>query len=295
MPKLTPEESKAIGGSAAEEEKRLKAIETKKAQEKLGKSVDKVTFKKGELKEGTRVVGEPEKSESPKQQLKKKPKPLPKAKPRPTVGRGAGGRIVSLKKTKPVSKRKQTRTGKKIDRATGKIAVPLVRRGEGGRSVGTTPEERKAAITTVLPEAGPEVMLQPTRTQTEQPQGTLRQGGQRVNRGFVAPYKLVKAGVDAALGHLSKMKETQGTPEFDDHHQAFNAIHQNLAEIDPHGLGISLGQLKHQTLHGAKPRELEKYHRLIQDRLEEGRRAHEENVANAQAGRERKAAQNEAN
>ena len=231
-----------------------------------------------------------EPSSSPKQQLKKKPKALPKAGPKPTVGRGESGRIVSLKKQPTISKRKETRTGKKIDRATGKIAVPLVKRDESGRAVGTTPEERKATITTILPAAGPEVMQQPTRTQTAQPIGVLRRGGQKL-RGFKGSYEKVHAGVQAALGHIESMKATQGTPEFDHHQDAFNAIHSNIKAWDERGLGITVGQLKHSTLHGASPAVLSLLHTKIKDRLEDGKTVHEENIRRAQEGRERKATQ----
>lgn len=288
---LTIEESKELKGSAYELKKAQKAKEAKIQEQKYGTPVENVVFQKGELKEGTRVVGEPEKSESPKQQLKRKPKPLPKAKPRPTVGRGTGGRIISLKKTKPISKRKQTRTGKKIDRATGKIAVPLVRRDEQGRAVGTTAEERAATVTTVLPEAGREVMQPTPRVLTPQPGGTLGRGGQRRLRGFGMPHARVKAAVDAAIHHLDGMKSTQGTPEFDDHEKAFDAIHANIQGMDKHGLGITVGQLKHQTLTGGAkaPHILRLLHTRIQDRLEEGRMAEEENKQRIQEGRDRRA------
>lgn len=227
----------------------------------------------------------------------------------PTVRRGEGGKAVSTRtpiipqteeqEKKIVNKRtvsrvstprtRKTRSGKKLDKVTGKVLTPTVRRGESGK-IEAIPQEERANITS-LPTAGEELMQPKPRSLTAQPQGTLRAGGQRVNRGFVAPYKLVKAGVDAALGHLSKMKETLGTGEFDTHHQNFNAIHQKLSEIDPHGLGISLGRLKHETIHGKNPRILDSLHNLVQDRLAEGKQAHEENVKRAQEGRARKATQ----
>lgn len=301
MPRLTPEESKAIGGAAAEAEKQAKAKEAQQRLDKMGKSVDKVTFKKEPLKKGTRIVtpkgetivGEENEPAAPKQQLKKKPKPLPKAKPKPLVGRGAGGRIVSLKKEKTVSKRKQTRTGKKIDTATGKIAVPLVKRGEGGRAVGTTADERAAAVRTEVPTAGPEVMQPRGESQTILPKGILQRGGQRKLRGFSHPHSTVKSAVDAAIHHLGKMTETKGTPDYDLHEKAFDAIHANIQSMDKHGLGITVGQLKHQTMTGGAkaPHILRLLHTRIQDRLEEGRTAEAENKQRAQEGRARKAGQ----
>lgn len=301
MPKLTPEESKAIGGAAAEAEKQAKAKAAKEAIDKLGKSADDVKFKKGALPKGIRVSGKKEVSVGPKPQLTKKEKP----KRLPRVKRGASGRAekivpvdITKPKEKPVSpvtprptKRKKTRTGKKIDTATGRIAVPLVKRGEGGRAVGTTPAEREEVFKTELPTAGPEVMQPAVQGQTTLPVGVLQRGGQRKLRGFGVPHVRVKAAVDAALHHLNGMTQTQGTPEFEDHNQAFNAIHENIQNMDRHGLGITIGQLKHQTLSGGSksPHILRQIHSLIQDRLEEGRMAEEENKARAQAGRERKA------
>lgn len=242
-----------------------------------------------------------------KEELSKKLKKRAARRKVPTVRRGEGGRIESTrtpvipqteeKSREIVTRRtvarvstprtKKTRTGKKLDKVTGKVVTPTVRRGESGK-IEAVPQEERANITR-LPAASQELMQPASRTFTPQPQGTLSRGGQRTERGFVAPYKLVKAGVDAALGHLGKMKETLGTPEFDTHHQNFNAVHENLSKIDPHGLGISLGRLKHETIHGKNPRILDSLHNLVQDRLDEGKRAHEKNVALAQAGRARKA------
>lgn len=308
MPKLTPEESKAIGGAAAEAEKQAKAKAAKDALNKLGKSVEDVKFQQGPLNRGTRivtpkgetVVGEKDEPAAPKQQLRNNPKPLPKAKPKPSVGRGPGGRIVSLKKQTTISKRKQTRTGKKLDVATGRIAIPLVKRGEGGRAVGTTPEERAASVRTeITPSAKVatseqlsnirETMQPAVQSQTMLPKGVLQRGGQRKLRGFPVPHSRVKAAVDAAVHHLGNMKSTRGTPEFDQHEKTFDAIHSNIQAMDKHGLGITVGQLKHQTLNNGSPHVLNQLHNMIQDRLEEGRMAEAENKQRANEGRARKA------
>ena len=75
---------------------------------------------------------------------------MAKRKPaKPTVKRGAGGKIESLRRPiapvageqeKPKSeitptptKRKKTRSGKVLDRATGRIAIPSVKQGAGGK------------------------------------------------------------------------------------------------------------------------------------------------------------------
>lgn len=256
-------------------------------------------FKKGALPKGIRIAGRTEPSGSPKPQLSKKERP----KRLPTVRRGASGKaekIVPVDITKPREKaapaitptptrRKATRSGKKIDRATGRIAVPLVKRGEGGRAVGITPEEKAAAVRTELPKAGPDIMQPAVQAQTMLPKGVLQRGGQRKLRGFPVPHARVKAAVDAAVHHLGNMKSTRGTPEFDQHEKTFDAIHSNIQSMDKHGLGITVGQLKHQTLNNGSPHVLNQLHTMIQDRLEEGRMAESENKQRTQEGRARKA------
>lgn len=286
---------KAVGGVGdtpikkivvpSDTERKAKKTEEKQEQEKL--------VKKAELPAGIRIAGKKEPSGSPKPKLSKKEKP----KRLPTVRRGASGKaekIAPVDITKPrkkptvtpkPTKRKQTRTGKKIDKATGRIAIPLVRRGEGGRAVATTTSEREATVRTELPTAGRKTMQPTPAAVTQQPVGTLRRGGQRQLRGFATSHKKVKAAVDALMTHLDNMVKTKGTPEFEQHQKLFDAIHENVSKMDRHGLGISLGQLKHQTLNGGSKPVLGRLHTLIQDRLEEGRMADEANRLRAQQGR----------
>ena len=167
--------------------------------------------------------------------------------------------------------RKKTRTGKKLT-ASGKVAVPSVKRGPEGKFVATTPEERKAAVTTVLPTAGREVMAPKVKPEPMQVLGTLKRGGERKQRGFSVKHAVIKAGVDAAMFHLNNMKSTMGTKEFHEHHENFNAIHANVSQMNS-GLGLLLGQAKHHTLINDPKSEkvLGQIHGLIKSRLAEGK------------------------
>jgi hypothetical protein len=290
MPKLTPEESREIGGASAQIEKQQKAAEARAALDKIGKSAENVTFTKvDKLGDNVRVVGESEGSAAPKPQLSSKPKPLPKAKPKPTVGRGAGGRIVSLKKTaeKPVSKRKQTRTGKKIDRATGKIAVPLVKRGEGGRAVGTTAEERQAAVTTNLPVAGPGVMGGAATPRASMRTAPVTARGQSADyKGFARNPVQVGALLREAMGHLEKMKATHGTPEFHEHHNNFNAIHSTLSGVDTR-VHTLLGLAAHAVRNPSHPDSAKHFDlvtKALRGKLSVGSRKAASNIEGAREG-----------
>lgn len=178
--------------------------------------------------------------------------------------------------------RKKTRTGKKLT-ASGKVAVPSVKRGPEGKIVATTPEERKAAVTTVLPTAGKEVMAPKPKAQPIQIPGTLKRGGQRKLRGFSVKHAVIKAGVDAAITHLGNMKSTLGTNDFHEHHENFNAIHANVSQMDS-GLGLLLGQAKHHTITNDPKSEkvLGQIHGLIKSRLAEGKQVELERLSRSQ-------------
>ena len=184
--------------------------------------------------------------------------------------------------------RKKTRTGKKLT-ASGKVAVPSVKRGADGKIVATTAEERKAAVTTVLPTAGKDVMAPARKAEPIQIPGTLKRGGQRTYRGFGVPHKQVSSAVQAAMHHLGNMQESKGSPEFETHSKTFDAIHGNIKGMDS-GLHLLLGQAKHQITSGgpqSKPI-LGRIQGLITSRLAEGKQAEIENKQRAQEGRQRK-------
>jgi len=179
----------------------------------------------------------------------------------PTVKRGPDGKMVSLKpqpgptsglptfvgqgaaaNAAPVTaakKRKKTRSGKKLD-VTGKVPVPTVTR-EGGKIRGTTPEERKAAVTTELP-ATP---VEPTAPRSS--------GAARVYKGAdAAPIKKgaargkhdqIKLLADHAVQLLGRMQATHGTEEYHQHHAEFNMVHAAVGQMSPEVHGI-LGYAK---------------------------------------------------
>lgn len=192
------------------------------------------------------------------------------------------------KKSKPVSGKK-TRTGKTLD-VDGKVAVPRITKdSETGKLRKTTDEEKKAARTTVLPKAGPEKVegALPAR----RPVAGMGYSGPA--KGFNGPYKLVKAGVDAARGHLKTMAEhPAGSPEHHAAHEAFNAIHAHIGQMSPE-LHTLLGQAKHFVTHPGEGSSdlLSMTHKAINDRLAIGRAAHEDNLRRSQEGRERKQGQ----
>lgn len=218
-----------------------------------------------------------------------------------TVKQGEGGRIESLRrpiapaggvspeKPKPVvtpapTTRTKTRTGKKIDKATGKVAVASVKQGEGGKIVALTEEEKTAARTTVLPtvEAKPEA----------KPQGLMGMGARPVTKGAASGnYPQIKAAVEAARNHLVTMQQApKGSQEHHDAHEAFNAIHANILKMSPE-LHTSLGQAKHFVTNPGKGSDkmLALTHQAINTRLGIIRTAHEENLRRSAEGRLKKA------
>jgi hypothetical protein len=179
--------------------------------------------------------------------------------------------------------RKATRTGKKLDKATGKIAVPLVKHGEGGKIVATTPEERSAAVRTELPPA----KLESIGAITPKPRNAERgMGVAPVKKGFAAGYPKVKTAVDAAMHHLTGlMSAAPGSEEHTTHRGAFEGIHENIRAMSPE-LHATLGQAYHQVLHPTPQlqQHLAGIHKAIQARLAIGKAAHEDRLARAQQG-----------
>jgi hypothetical protein len=219
------------------------------------------------------------------------------------VRRGEGGKIESTRtpiaplsdtpvKSKPDSRfiapvptprTNQTRSGKKINKETGKVAIPSVKRGASGKAIPISEEEKKASATTVLPTAGRNVMQPKQTPELIQPVGILKRGGQRKLRGFGVKHAVVKSGVDAALTHLGNMKSTLGTKDFHEHHENFNAIHANVSQMDS-GLGLLLGQAKHQTITNSPKSDkvLGQIHGLIKSRLAEGKQVELERLNRSQ-------------
>ena len=189
--------------------------------------------------------------------------------------------------------RKKTRSGKKLDKVTGKIPVPSVKRGEKGRAVGMTAEEKKAAVTTNLPAAGRETM-QPKETAVPiAPRGTLRRGGLKATKtikGGQVGFPITQKATYAALHHLNKAHFALGAGLEHQHHlDAFDAIHNNIKGMDEQ-LHTSLKTARHLIgiSGGRNTPELTQTQININRRLNELREVHEDNVRRAAAGREKK-------
>jgi hypothetical protein len=208
-----------------------------------------------------------------------------KAVSKPAVTRGPDGRAVSAKPaaptpgptegvptfvgktkdknyvgSKPTKKRKVTRSGKKVT-AEGTVAVPTVKR-ENGTLRGTTPEERLAARTTVLPDA-------PVVRDTPSKAGNIGRVTTRAtgvaNAGSVPALRdLVKT----ARGHLQSMQDTHGTPDFHAHHTSFNEVHATIMAGD-HQLGTMLGIARHAVVNPTpeSANHLTLAHTMIDERL----------------------------
>lgn len=223
-----------------------------------------------------------------------------------TVRRGEGGKIESVRTpiaplsgepvapkpdarfAAPVAKprRGRTRSGKKIDKVTGKVVKPSVKRGPQGRAVPLTEEEKKDAVTTRLPVAGPSVMQPKPAAQPIQPRGTLKRGGQRNLRGFSGNYQDTLKATNTALHHLNNAHFALGAGMSpDEHFKNFDEIHASIKDKHLH-TGLKIARHLVSVSGGKNSAELTTAHNLIKGRLEEGRIQHEENIKRAMAGRE---------
>lgn len=174
--------------------------------------------------------------------------------------------------------RKKTRTGKKLDVATGKIAVPSVKRDPStGRATKITEQEKREAVTTNLPRVERPA---PAPARPVHLPGTLKRGGERGSKGFSVAYPIVHKAVSAAMGHLNRAHFSIAAglnPK--EHFENFDAIHGNIKGMDKQ-LGQSLTVARHLvSISGGKiTPQLRQTHNLIQGRLNEGREHHEERL-----------------
>jgi hypothetical protein len=190
-------------------------------------------------------------------------RPFPK-KPGPTGTPAFVGTTTDPKMlpSQPQKKRSRTRSGKKIDRKTGKVVVPKV-----GRLVGTgegtvkkvTQEDVREAQTTVLPaapvvrpEAAPKTRI--VRDATARPTGAGVQVG------------LLKGLVKQAHTHLDRMGATHGQPEYMVHQTNFHEVHATIAAGD-HQLGSILGAHHHLVHTQGDPQQIALAKSAAHDRL----------------------------
>ena len=176
---------------------------------------------------------------------------------------------------------RKTRSGKKIDKTTGKVVVPkvgrLVSTGEGTVKK-VTPEDVAAARTTVLPVAGPKP--------ESKPEGRMSLGANPIKKGFSVAFPVVEKATKAALGHLSTMNTSHpDTPEHKEAKEAFHLIHANIGQMSPE-LHVSLAQAHHEITHPSDktPANLALIHKAIGSRLSIGRAVHTDNLKRAIEG-----------
>ena len=180
--------------------------------------------------------------------------------------------------------RAKTKTGKPLLKS-GKIAVPTVKRGEDGKLVGTSPQERDAARRTELPTADRNTMGVPEQKIRAVERVSAVRGVGTAAKGAAGSYPVIKGLVDQARMHLKNMQETHGTPAFHEHHKAFNEVHATLAIGAPDihlSLGIAKTLVTNPTSDSSK--HLTLAHKAIDDRLSIYKNSSESNIENSQAG-----------
>lgn len=181
--------------------------------------------------------------------------------------------------------RTKTKSGKPLNPKTGKISVPTVKRGDDGKLVGTSSEERDAARRTELPKADRDTMGVPEPTTRGEQRVSMIRGVGTAAKGAAGSYPVIKGLVDQARMHLKNMQETHGTPAFHEHHEAFNEVHATLAIGAPDihlSLGIAKTLVANPTSDSSK--HLTLAHKAIDDRLSIYKNSSESNIENSQAG-----------
>jgi len=145
--------------------------------------------------------------------------------------------------SQPQKKRSRTRSGKKIDRKTGKVVTP-----KAGRLVGTgegtvrkvTQADVTEARTTALPDA-------PVVRPVAAPKTRLIQNATGKMTGAAVQVGLLRGLVKQAHTHLDRMGATHGQPEYMVHQTNFHEVHATIAAGD-HQLGSILG-IHHHLVH----------------------------------------------
>lgn len=158
-------------------------------------------------------------------------------------------------KTRKKSKRKTTRTGKPLD-ATGKIDTSKIKKGRIAKLDGkltrvddsNIEDIKKAAVTTVLPTAGPEA---PART-AELPFAPMQVHEQGYKDSSPEHHESLKRLTAAAFVHLGRIKDTHGTDEQHTHHAAFNEVHAQVSNLD-HSMGEILRTAHHAASNPEHP------------------------------------------
>lgn len=204
----------------------------------------------------------------------------------------------------PKKPRKKTRTGRSLLKS-GKVAIPVIKKDEAtGKMRGLTEAEKREARTTALPTAGREKMGGDPITVGVNRRTTPVTGRSIVEtpkRGFARNPQQVGGLLKQAIGHLEKMKETHGTPDFHGHHDTFNQVHAALGvDRSVHQmLGIARSAILNPT-HPQSQTHFDLSMKALRSKLSQGTSVAAQNVENARAGQaaaraKRIAAQKEGN
>lgn len=185
-------------------------------------------------------------------------------------------------KTVKTPKRKRKRKSKFVAPAPAKVGQAGT---VGGKVVRVTPENidavNKEKLTTVLPDAGRDVMTPVGRPEVEgvilPPVLKGARNGTNMG-GFAGKYSDVHAAVHEALGHLVTMANSpKGSPEHHAAHEAFNVLHAQIGQIGNKGIHRLLGLARQgvQENHGSDkiPTILKTARGVILGKLEEGKQA----------------------
>jgi hypothetical protein len=282
---MTPERRSEIDAETAKALESARASEEARRARKTSTSVkgpDRISLEESKAAVKKRSASRPtvKRDESTGKIVSAKPPKAPMTGTPVTVD--AKTRILHSKTGTVVAKpRKKTRTGKKLDKATGKIAIPTVKRGEDGKAVAIPKEERVSPVTQ-LPTAGPDVMApKGPAAPLAGPRGGVKPNKKNLNnrgnlKGFAVSHKIVAAAANAAMGHLRAMHQTHGTSAFHEHHEVFNLIHANIAKMSP-DIHAMLGQGRHEVMNpgpetGKRLNDVEK---AVNDRITIGKQAQE--------------------
>ena len=251
---ITPERETEIAketdlsvATALESEKKRREANNPTADVNAG-----TKFKKVEGVDTARVSGEEDQgpSAAPKIQLKgslvSTGKKMRQTGLRPAKNRelkkGVMAVTLATEKPKPrkPKKRTTTRTGKKIDPKTGQIDVSKIKPGRAAKVDGkvvrvdkTNVEDvKKAAVTTVLPTAGPEAP-KPTYELPGAPNTVAEQG---YSQSSPEHHERLKSLTGKAFLHLGRMQSTHGTDEYHAHSADFHETHAHVSQLD-HSMG----------------------------------------------------------
>jgi len=295
---LSIEDSRRLKGSAASEEERLKAKETKAAEDAQVKGTTETVVAK--KVEGTIPTGEDQgPSAAPKVRVKG-PLVSTGRKMRQTGLRPAKNRemkkgvmavtlATETPKPRKAKKRTTTRTGKKIDPKTGQVAVP--KKGQAAKVDGKVvrvdssniEEAQRQARTTVLPTAGPETP-KPTYELPGAPNTVAEQG---YSQSSPEHHERLKSLTGKAFLHLGRMQSTHGTDEYHSHHADFNETHAHVAQLD-HSMGQIL-KTAHNAVsnpgHPDSPKQFAYAKQAAGERLGLGKKTMDARTERSQAGR----------